>query len=259
MIDELQAMDGIFKQGFGVIGKVPMRDKRLSAEAKAIYAYICSFAGAGGTAFPSVALICDELGMSENRFYRHKKQLEECGYLECVQQRQGNRLTKNIYKIVGFPRSLSPHFEGTQNEYTQNVGSQNEGTINNSSINNSFKSINSKEIYPSEKKEDSGVKKKPVKHKHGEYQNVLLTDEELDKLKADFPRDWQQRIETLSEYIASKGAKYKSHFVTIKSWARRDSESGASRTNSSYNGYHEKRPEERDYASMANPDGSWNW
>lgn len=68
----------------------------------------------------------------------------------------------------------------------------------------------------------SPAEKGPVKHKHGEYKNVLLTDEELAKLKKQFPNDWQERIERLSEYIASKGTKYKSHYATIRSWANRD-------------------------------------
>lgn len=62
---------------------------------------------------------------------------------------------------------------------------------------------------------------KPVKHKYGEYANVLLTDEELEKLKESF-FDWQERIERLSEYIASSGKKYKSHYATIRSWAKKD-------------------------------------
>lgn len=64
---------------------------------------------------------------------------------------------------------------------------------------------------------------KAVKHKYGEYANVLLTDDELDKLKEEYP-DWQERIERLSEYIASTGKKYKSHYATIRSWARKDTE-----------------------------------
>lgn len=62
---------------------------------------------------------------------------------------------------------------------------------------------------------------KPVKHKHGEYTNVLLTDDELDKLKQEYP-DWQERIERLSSYVASTGKKYKSHYATIRNWARKD-------------------------------------
>lgn len=64
-------------------------------------------------------------------------------------------------------------------------------------------------------------RKKPTKHKHGEYSNVLLTDEELDKLKDEF-FDWEERIERLSSYIASTGKAYKSHFATIRNWAKKD-------------------------------------
>lgn len=59
------------------------------------------------------------------------------------------------------------------------------------------------------------------KHKHGEYNNVLLTDDELEKLKTEFT-DWADRIERLSEYIESKGVKYKSHLATIRAWSRKD-------------------------------------
>lgn len=64
---------------------------------------------------------------------------------------------------------------------------------------------------------------KPVKHKYGEYKNVLLTDDELNKLKTEYS-DWQDRIERLSSYVASTGKKYKSHYATIRNWAKKDKE-----------------------------------
>jgi len=66
-------------------------------------------------------------------------------------------------------------------------------------------------------------KTKPVKHKYGEYKNVLLTDEELEKLKAEY-HDLEDRIERLSSYVASTGKSYKSHYATIRNWARKDAE-----------------------------------
>lgn len=66
-------------------------------------------------------------------------------------------------------------------------------------------------------------KSKPVKHKYGEYNNVLLTDDELSKLKTEFS-DCEERIERLSSYIASTGKAYKSHYATIRNWARKDKE-----------------------------------
>lgn len=62
---------------------------------------------------------------------------------------------------------------------------------------------------------------KPSKHRFGEYSNVLLTMEEYDKLKNEIP-EVDKLIDNLSEYIASKGAKYKSHYATLKAWHRRD-------------------------------------
>ena len=63
---------------------------------------------------------------------------------------------------------------------------------------------------------------KVVRHKYGMYENVLLTDEDYQKLREEFPHDYSERIERLSEYIASTGKKYKSHLATIRSWARKD-------------------------------------
>ena len=65
---------------------------------------------------------------------------------------------------------------------------------------------------------------KPTRHKYGFYKNVLLTDEEVVKLQEEFPHDYADRIDRLSEYIASTGKKYKSHLATIRSWARKDAE-----------------------------------
>lgn len=75
-------------------------------------------------------------------------------------------------------------------------------------------------------------REKPMKHKYGEYNNVLLTDDELCKLKDKFP-DWEDRIERLSGYIESKGAKYKSHYATILNWARREGNAGRTAIKSS--------------------------
>ena len=63
---------------------------------------------------------------------------------------------------------------------------------------------------------------KSVRHKYGLYKNVLLTDEDYEKLKVEFPHDYSARIERLSEYIASTGKKYKNHLATIRNWARND-------------------------------------
>ena len=64
--------------------------------------------------------------------------------------------------------------------------------------------------------------KKSIRHKYGEYDNVLLSDEDFQKLTNEFPIDYLQRIERLSEYIASTGKTYKNHLATIRAWARKE-------------------------------------
>lgn len=76
-------------------------------------------------------------------------------------------------------------------------------------------------IISSQENNNTKKPKDTVKHKHGEYNNVLLTDTELEKLKTEYS-NYQELIDRLSGYIESKGAKYKSHYATIRNWVRKD-------------------------------------
>lgn len=133
----LGSMDGVFKQGYGLIPKQVMRDKDLSVEAKAVYAYLSSFTGAGRTAYPSVSLMISELNISKNRFYNHRKQLLDKGYIKITKNRNEEGWSNNIYTLVSNPRLC---FEDTRNEDIQNEDIQNEDTIINSSNINSTNS-----------------------------------------------------------------------------------------------------------------------
>lgn len=57
----------------------------------------------------------------------------------------------------------------------------------------------------------------------GKYENVFLSDEQVAELKNEFPSDWEQRIERLSEYMESSGRKYSNHLATIRMWAKEES------------------------------------
>ena len=59
---------------------------------------------------------------------------------------------------------------------------------------------------------------KPVKHKYGEYNHVMLTDEELDKLQMEFGALAKEAITYLDEYTEMKGYKAKSHYLAIRKW-----------------------------------------
>ena len=58
---------------------------------------------------------------------------------------------------------------------------------------------------------------KPKKSKFGEYGNVLLTPEELEKLQNSY-QNTDEFIKHLDEYIEMKGYKVKSHYLAILKW-----------------------------------------
>ena len=109
------------------------------------------------------------------------------------------------------------------------------------------------------KVKESKVKKSKVKDSmpperqkrtHGTYKNVYLSDQDMEKLKAEFPADWQDRIDRLSEYMESTGKTYKNHLATIRSWARRDNGKSAQPKKSKFNNYDDTN--RTDYADLEN-------
>lgn len=87
---------------------------------------------------------------------------------------------------------------------------------------------NAEDDVPKESKRSKKVKQ--VRHKYGEYSNVLLTDDEYAKLVAEYPDQYSALIERLSSYMASTGKRYKSHLATMRNWVRMDYERGTSRS-----------------------------
>ena len=186
-------VNGIMSHGYGFSPQLVMRDTRLTVEAKAIYAYMSSFAGSGLSAFPTIELQLHELGIGAKRYYKHRKLLEDLGYITIKQTRikkDGKSINdKNVYTLEQFPveknlvskqshfeHSQNDHpdknrlkanfFEHCQNEQSQNEQSQNEQSQNEQSQNDQGKSNNIKSnniknniIKTSSSKEDDEVKK----------------------------------------------------------------------------------------------------
>lgn len=121
--------------GYGLVFKRVMKDTNIDIEAKALYSYLSAYAGSSETAFPGINLICHELNISDKRFKKYRKQLEDNGYLSVERERTNNGFSKNIYTIEHNP--VSGNFVPVQNFTGRNVTGQNVGTtINSSTINN---------------------------------------------------------------------------------------------------------------------------
>ncbi|MCL2841690.1 MAG: helix-turn-helix domain-containing protein [Defluviitaleaceae bacterium] len=124
-------VQGRMSRGYGIIPKIPMQDKRLTIEAKAIYSYFCSYAGAGATAFPSRDKILYDLGISKDRFYKHFNLLKKYGYIEVAKNTDNTgKFKNNIYTLVEMiepchenkdtAKKPCPYFPDTENKDTKN-------------------------------------------------------------------------------------------------------------------------------------------
>lgn len=124
----------VLSKGYGIVSKLAMIDPDLSIEAKAIYAYFCSFTGKGNTAFPSISKILTDLKIGEDRYYKHLKLLKDKEYISVEKTKtNNNRFFKNVYTInlaVKFP---IPYIRGTENMGTNNniLNNNNTNSINN--------------------------------------------------------------------------------------------------------------------------------
>ena len=61
----------IYEKGYGYIPRLIMEDRRLSALAKSIYAYFCSFSEGKASLFPAQDKILADLNMTEEVYRTH--------------------------------------------------------------------------------------------------------------------------------------------------------------------------------------------
>lgn len=207
-------------------------DDSLIPSAKLLYGEITALCNEKGYCWASNEYFANQYKVSKPTIQNWLKSLEEKGYIyREVKYKEGSKEIEARYiRILG---------GGHQENLVR--GHQEIYQDNNTSINNTFNNTKEyiRELPPSKKS-----KAKPIRHKYGEYKNVLLSDEQMEKLKTEFPNDYQKRIERLSEYCESSGKTYKNYLATIRSWARKEkselknASSGYKRT-----GRREKLPE----------------
>ncbi|HDT7907233.1 TPA: helix-turn-helix domain-containing protein [Enterococcus faecium] len=207
-------------------------DKRLKPNTKLLYGEITALCNERGFCWAGNEYFADLYGVNKETISRWASDLIKFGYLnrEIIYKEGTNQIINRYLRINQYPI-----------DEKRNTPIDEKVKDNNTSINNTFNNTKEyiRELPPSKKS-----KAKPVRHKYGEYKNVLLSDEQMEKLKTEFPNDYQERIERLSEYCESSGKTYKNYLATIRSWARKEksepknASSGYKRT-----GRREKLPE----------------
>ncbi|HFQ3609219.1 TPA: helix-turn-helix domain-containing protein [Enterococcus faecium] len=197
-------------------------DKRLKPNTKLLYGEITALCNERGFCWAGNEYFADLYGVNKETISRWVSDLIKFGYLnrEIIYKEGTNQIINRYLRINQYPI-----------DEKRNTPIDEKVKDNNTSINNTFN--NTKEY----------IRELPPS-KYGEYKNVLLSDEQMEKLKTEFPNDYQERIERLSEYCESSGKTYKNYLATIRSWARKEksepknASSGYKRT-----GRREKLPE----------------
>lgn len=92
-------LDEVMADGYGIVSRKVMRADFISPKAKTLYAYLCSFAGSGDTAFPSTDTIRQELQLAKDTFYKTRKELEAFGIIEVNTYRTRDG-AKTIYRLL---------------------------------------------------------------------------------------------------------------------------------------------------------------
>jgi hypothetical protein len=147
----------------------------------------------------------------------------ENGVIVIKHWRMHNTLRKDRYNPTQYQDEYKALMTKENNSYTENLTGNQVATSWQPSGNQLVPQYNlSKDKLSKDKVNKDISNSKIQRHKYGTYENVLLSDEEMEKLQSEFPYDWEERIERVSEYCASKGVTYKNYLATIRTWARKD-------------------------------------
>ena len=193
------------ERDYTIIDNTFIKDCRLSWKAKGLMTYLLSLPDDWSIHLSEVEKHATD-GKSALRSAINE--LKELGYLKAEQQRENNRFAEMVYIIIENPDedSLFTDFQQTENLNSENLHTENQ----------TLQNTNNKKIL---KEQNTNNIPKQKKHKNGTFQNVLLTDDELQKLIERLGEEKAKAvIDNFSERKEMKGYKYKSDYLAIIKW-----------------------------------------
>ncbi len=200
-------------KNYTVMSNEHLKDKRLSLKAKGLLSVMLSLPDTWDYSISGLVAICKE---SETAVKSTLNELKSCGYLVVTKKMPNETESGRIEYVYDIFEKAQTEKQLVEKQGVENLGLENLGVEN-------VRQLSTKESSTDKSNtKESNTKKKETRHKYGEYENVLLSDTDLEKLKDEFPTEWEERIERLSAYMASTGKSYKNHLATIRNWARRD-------------------------------------
>lgn len=159
---------------------------------------------------------CVSEGIFDRTIYEKYNVLTSPGiqkrYFKSVERREVFEI-KNEYLLIAMPKNAV----NVDNNLI-NVGNNSVNVNNNPQSKVKESKVNHSKVYISA----SGDAEK--KNKYGKYNNVLLSNSDIDELTSLYPIDWLQKIDKLSEGIELHGYKYNNHLLAIKQWSKNDNQ-----------------------------------
>ena len=197
------------KAYYAIIPAEVRYDKDLAPNAKLLYGEITALCNDKGYCWATNQYFADLYKVSKITVSRWISTLNKKGYISIdTLYREGTKelIGRHIY-IVNTPinknvnRYIKNDLEGVNKIVNTPINKN--VKENNTSINNTFN--NKKDVYTR-------------KHKYGEYQHVLLTDEEHTHLVELYGSSLDEHIKILDEYIETSGKNYKNHSLVLQKW-----------------------------------------
>lgn len=214
----------IHRSYFAIIPASVRYDDRLIPSAKLLYGEITALSNEKGYCWASNDYFAGLYGVSKTTVKNWLKSLEDNDHIvRKVKYKNNSKEIESRFISIAVPKqeNLPTSSTNLTDPRQENLPTPRQEICpdNNTSINNT---INNTNEYIRDLPTSKKTKSKPVRHKHGEYKNVLLSDDQMEKLKSEFPNDWEQRIDRVSEYCEVTGKTYKNYLATIRAWAKKD-------------------------------------
>lgn len=187
--------------GYTHVNNEIFHDKNISYKAKGLFCQMLSLPENWDFKENSIKALATD-GISSVR--TGLKELMEKGYLVRKPIREGNLIVDWEYTLIDCPRNLENL--KIENLKIDNLKIENLNPIklNNNSTKNELNK-NNINVYTH-------------KHKYGEYQHVLLTDQEHTHLVELYGSSLDEHIKILDEYIETSGKSYKNHSLVLQKW-----------------------------------------
>lgn len=211
-------MENVKNENFVVIQGFMVKDLQLKGNELMIYAIIYGFSQLDGHCFNgSLQYLMDWTNLSKQGVLNCLNSLIDKDLIVKNEHYEG-AVKKVDYLSKNLTGAVKKVDGGSQKSLPR--GSKNLTAISNIYIQDNY--FDNKEDKIEDKKEDNIKAKKPKKEKYGEYNNVLLTDEEYNRLCEDYTQETTHKaIKFLDEYIEEKEYKSKSHNLAMRRWVFR--------------------------------------